>query len=241
MSNTKNVILTAVLTSILTTVVTYFGIDLLKKKPWGKSKTVEVPLILGLSQAEAEAVLRAQDLKLSIIESRPNQAFPAGTICVQAPVRGDRVPKGSVITAVLSAGIPTVKVPSVVGKDITQATALIAKAGLALGKVQRKTHPTIPKDRVIASQPLPGKELRRGAKVDLVVSQGQDLGEVPKVRGRYLKTAKRKIIEAGFVVGTIKWRDSDDYDDYQVIRQKPDPGTKAPKGSPIDLVVNRGD
>ena len=241
MSNTKNVILTAVLTSILTTVVTYFGIDLLKKKPWSKSKTVEVPLILGLSHAEAEAVLRNQNLKLSIIESRPNQAFPAGTICVQAPVRGDRVPKGSVVTAVLSAGVPKVAVPPVVGKDLAEATAMLSKAGLTLGKVNRATHATIPKDRVISSQPLPGKEVKRGTKVALTISKGQDTGEVPKVRGRYLKSAKRKIIEAGFVVGKIKWRDSDDYDDYQVIRQEPAPGTKAPKGSKIDLVVNRGD
>ncbi|MCD6498506.1 MAG: PASTA domain-containing protein [Deltaproteobacteria bacterium] len=239
--SSKNVIVTAVLTSILTTIVTYFGLDIIRKRPWAKSNKVDVPLVLGLSQAQAESVLRQQGLKLSIMERRPDRAFPAGTICTQVPVRGDHVPRGSVVTAVLSTGIARVKVPAIVGKDIATATAALSKAGLKVGAVRRIHHPTMAKDLVVAVKPLPGATVDRGKAIDITVSEGLDTAEVPKLKGRYYSSAKKKIIEAGFVVGKVRWRDNDDYDDYQVLGQEPKAGTKAPKGSPIDITVNRGD
>ena len=241
MSQTRNTIVTAMLTSVLTTVLTYFGVDLIKRRPWAKTaRLVEVPSVVGMTRAEAELVLRQRGLRLVVVEKRPNTVFPKGAVTRQAPVRGELVPKGAVVAVVLSAGEDKVAVPSVVGKTLSEATSMLASAGLNVGEVEEKAHASVPKGRVLETSPLPGTKVPRGSKVRLVVSAGPELGEVPKVVGRYYRSAKKKIIEAGFVVGKVRWTDDEDYDEYQVLKQDPPPGTKAPKGSPVNLVVNTG-
>ncbi len=242
MSQTRNTIVTAMLTAVLTTILTYFALDLLKRKPWKRQAAlVEVPAVVGMSRAEAELLLHQRGLRLVVVEKRPNGVFPKGTVARQAPVRGERIPKGSIVAVVLSAGQDKVTVPAVVGKTQAEATTALAAAGLSVGAVEPKPHASVPKGRVIESRPLPGEKVQRGTKVRLVVSSGPETGEVPRVVGRYYRSAKKRIMEAGFVVGKVRWADDEDYDEYQVLRQDPKPGTKAPKGTPIDLVVNRGD
>jgi serine/threonine-protein kinase len=237
---TRNTIITAALTSVLTTIIVFFGLDYLRSRPWTDGQSTEVPLILGLTQAQAESVLRQQGLKLSILERRPSADFRAGTVSVQVPDKGKKVPKGSVVTAVMSSGQPRAKIPAVVGKPLTKATTLLTGAGFKLGPVKKQENPA-PQNQVIASVPAPGAEHKKGGTVQLTVSAGPGLIEVPKVEGGYYGSAKKKIIEAGFVVGKISWRDSFDYDSYKVLDQDPEPGEKAAKGSAIKLTVNRGE
>ncbi len=242
MSQTRNTIVTAMLTAVLTTILTYFTVDLLRRRPW-KSQTalVEVPAVVGMRRAEAELVLQQRGLRLVVVEKRPNGVFPKGAVARQAPVRGERIPKGSIVAVVLSAGEDKVAVPAVVGKTLAEATTALAAAGLAVGAVEDKPHASVPKGRIVETSPLPGVKVQRATKVKLVVSAGPETGEVPRVVGRYYRSAKKKIIEAGFVVGKVHWADNEDYDEYQVLRQDPKAGTKAPKGTAIDLVVNRAD
>lgn len=242
--SSRNVIITAALTSVLTTICVYFGLDYLKsykRSQPGPSKTVEVPLILGLPHAQADNVIRQAGLKLQVLERRPDSNYPKNAICVQMPVRGTKLPRGSVVTAVLSDGQPKIAVPQVVGSPLDQAKTRLEQAGFKVGRVTSAPHPTVPKDMVIACTPLPGTQHKSGTAIQLIVSTGSQDAEVPKVYGQFYKNAKKKIIEAGFVVGSVRWRDDDDHDEYIVLSQSPKPGTKALKGSKVDIVVNRGD
>lgn len=242
MMSSRNVIITAVLTSILTTICVYFGLELIKgarsKKREGQ---VEVPLILGLPHAQADNVLRQTGLKLQVLERRPDANFQRDQICEQVPPKGAKLPVGAVVTAVISEGQPKITVPQVVGIALPQARAMLERANFKLGRVTTAPHPSIPKDHISACSPLPGTTQKLGARVDLTVSAGPDDAEVPKVTGIYYGSAKKKIIQAGFVVGKVKWRDNEDYDDYVVISQDPKAGTRGPKGSKVDITVNKGD
>lgn len=240
-TTTRNTIITAILTSVLTTIIVFFGLDYLKSAEWSKTENTEVPLILGLTQAQAESVLRQEGLKLKVLGKRPSADFKPDTVSVQAPEKGMKVPKGSVVTAVLSSGQPKKSVPQVAGKTLAEATRSIAQAGFKLGPVKKRNHPSAPQNQVIAVSPPAGSEQKKGTQIVLTISKGPGETEVPKVEGGYYGSAKKKIIKAGFLVGKVSWRDSFDYDSYQVLDQNPEPGEKAPKGSKIDLVVNRGD
>lgn len=239
--NTRNTIITAVLTSMLTSILTFFGLDYLKSRRWSEEDKTEVPLILGLTQAQAESVLRQQGLKLTILERKPNADFSANTVCVQSPPKGKSVPKGSVVTAVISTGQPKAKVPPIIGKPLTSATRLLTQAGFKVGPITKKKHPSLPKDQVMAATPAPGATAKKGATIRLTLSEGVGEIEVPKIRGKYYNSGKKAIIEAGFVVGEVKWRDDLDHDSYIILRQEPKAETKAPKGSKINIWVNRGD
>lgn len=240
--SSRNVIITAFLTSVLTTICVYFGLELMKsyrkKKPKGQ---VEVPLILGLPHAQADNVLRQAGLKLQVLERRPSADFQKDTICEQVPPKGTKLPVGAIVTAVISEGQPKAVVPQVVGLPIQQARTMLEKAKFKVGRVSTIAHESLPKDSVVSCSPLPGSTQKRGSKVNLTVSAGPGLAEVPKVTGTYHRSAKKRIIKAGFVVGKVRWRDNEDYDEYMVLSQSPKAGTKAPKGSKIDISVNRGD
>jgi serine/threonine-protein kinase len=77
--------------------------------------------------------------------------------------------------------------------------------------------------------------------VKLLVSSGPAALDVPKLTGLYLKKAKEEVEKAGFQVGATTWTYNEDRSPYVVLRQDPEAGTKAAKGSKINLVVNEGD
>ena len=238
--SSRNVIITSILTSVLTTICVYFGLDKLKSyKSGGSKRKVDVPLVLGLSHAQADNVLRQAGLKLQVLEHKPHPKFQKGTICTQVPPKGTRLPAGSVVTVVISEGQPMATIPQVTGMHVKQARAALKREKFVVTRVTTEAHPTVAKDHVTAITPLPGTKQKRGSKVSLKVSSGPEQAEVPKVKGKYYRSAKKAIIEAGFVVGKVKWRENDDYDDYIVLSQNPKAGTKAPKGSKIDITVNR--
>ena len=63
---------------------------------------------------------------------------------------------------------------------------------------------------------------------------------VPKVKGKKLKKAKRKIERANCTVGKVKKKPSDKVDKGRVIKQKPKPETRKPAGAAVKLVVSKG-
>ena len=75
--------------------------------------------------------------------------------------------------------------------------------------------------------------------VDLVVSKGPATISVPGVVGRSLARAREDLQKAGFTVGNLRFRVDDDRMDGVILDQNPAAKQEAPKGSAVDLVVNR--
>jgi uncharacterized delta-60 repeat protein len=63
-------------------------------------------------------------------------------------------------------------VPRAKGKTLKRAKSLIRAHACSVGKVKHITSRTVAKGQVIAQKPKPGKRLRHGAKVNLVVGRG---------------------------------------------------------------------
>ncbi len=63
-------------------------------------------------------------------------------------------------------------VPKVRGNSLLRAKARIRRAGCSVGKVRRAYSSSIRRGRVISQKPRPGARLRRGAKINLMVSKG---------------------------------------------------------------------
>jgi alpha-tubulin suppressor-like RCC1 family protein len=64
-------------------------------------------------------------------------------------------------------------VPKVKGKSLSAAKRAIKAHNCSVGKIKRATSSTVKKGRVISQKPRPGRRLRHGAKVNLVVSKGR--------------------------------------------------------------------
>ncbi|MEO0206513.1 MAG: PASTA domain-containing protein, partial [candidate division WOR-3 bacterium] len=93
------------------------------------------------------------------------------------------------------------------------------------------------KDKIISTLPGAGSRAKKGDAVAIVLSGGAESVDVPRVIGRALSTAKRIIEEKGFVVGSVSYEVSTEFDVGIIMAQNPRAGTKAKKGSKIDLVV----
>jgi beta-lactam-binding protein with PASTA domain len=90
--------------------------------------TIEVPDVRHLPFEAAAARLRGASLGIQKTDSTAS-VEPEGTVLNQDPIPGSRVPAGSVVSVVLSAG-GVVAVPSVVGLDERAAVTLLARRRL---------------------------------------------------------------------------------------------------------------
>jgi hypothetical protein len=69
---------------------------------------------------------------------------------------------------------PTLRpVPNVLGKRLKAAKHAIKAAGFRVGKITFRFSAKAKKGRVISQKPKPGKHLKRGARVNMVVSKGR--------------------------------------------------------------------
>ena len=129
-----------------------------------------------------------------------------------------------------------VKVPNVVGRQVGEATSILAKAGLR-AEVQEVPNPG-PKGRVLAQNPRAGSSVRGGTAVTLLVSSGKGGGTIvlPNVVGLPVGTARALLGALGLRV-TIGYTSNGSPD--RVVNQSPPPGTQLPRGSNVTLVVGR--
>jgi hypothetical protein len=71
------------------------------------------------------------------------------------------------------ASSPRCLVPKVVGKTLARAKAALKKNQCRLGRLRRSYSPRVKKGRVVSQSVRPGRKLRNGTRVNLVVSRGR--------------------------------------------------------------------
>jgi membrane peptidoglycan carboxypeptidase len=127
---------------------------------------VGVPSVVGLSQGDAEARLRAAGF--AVIVHHVASAQPKGRVVRQAPAPGTRLAQGRNVVIAVSAGVKggDAIVPGVVGLQVNVARALLSASGLSSGlSYSGNGRP----GRVSAQSPSAGARLPRGSYVTLVV------------------------------------------------------------------------
>jgi hypothetical protein len=137
-------------------------------------------------------------------------------------------------------GGSNVIVPDVVGMAQATAEAAIVAADLTVGTVTTDYSPTVPAGDVISQDPTGGASVAPGTSVDLVVSLGILMVDVPDVVGMAQAAAESAIVAADLVVGTVSTSSSETVPAGDVISQDPTGGSSVPAGSSVDLVVSTG-
>jgi beta-lactam-binding protein with PASTA domain len=133
------------------------------------------------------------------------------------------------------AGIP---VPALAGRRLEEAERQLREHGLEVGDVLELPHPDQPVGVVVAQSPLPGQQLRPGARVSLGVSSGPPRARVPDVAGL---TAERAAALARMIGFQVSQREEESEAPVgTVIRVEPAPGTEHVVPAPLVLVVSSG-
>ncbi|GAV23720.1 protein kinase domain-containing protein [Carboxydothermus pertinax] len=131
-------------------------------------------------------------------------------------------------------------VPDVRGLGIIEAKQKLVELGFQNINISSTYHDTIPKDKVISIDPMPGERVKVVRPIYLVVSKGKEIVLVPDVREKSIEDARVALENAGLAVGEI----SEIYDERlpagTVIEQDPEPNTEIEKGSKIKLILSKG-
>lgn len=214
---------------------------------------VALPDVVGMQEADAVTRLKAAQLSPQVV-SEPSATVPAGVVMAQLPdaawLAANPVKKNNwlawigvaavvlvlAILAVLFLGGNKVEVPDVVGMTQEEATAEIEDAGLAVGEVKLQPSDEAPKDEVLSQSPAPGEEVREDTRVDLVVSAGEELVEVPDVVG-LTQTEAIRTLQAEGLVASPKTEPTDKEDPGTVIAQSPEAGIEVAPGEVIEITV----
>jgi beta-lactam-binding protein with PASTA domain/tRNA A-37 threonylcarbamoyl transferase component Bud32 len=135
------------------------------------------------------------------------------------------------------------RVPSHPVPDVHNRTEADATAALVALKFKVVPHPeyvngTEP-GQVTAQQPAPGEKLKEGRTVVLTVSKGPQPIPVPDLSDLTKAAAVDAITKAGFRVGNVTEKTSEDVDAGGVLDWSPKEGL-VPTGRAIDLVVSSG-
>jgi len=209
-----------------------------------------VPDVVGLPVDQAFVRLQTAGFKGDT--TKVTSTRPPNTVLSQSPVAGTQTQKGSVVQLRISKGNgQQATVPRVVGLTEPIATAKLGAAGLK-ARVTRVAS-TKPKGLVVTQDPAQATQAARGSVVALAVSDGPTTtttttgtsttpsapgSKVPRVIGMGQAAAFTRLEQAGFRVDSFPVTSSRPRG--LVIRQRPEPGTRAAPRSVVRLAVSLG-
>jgi serine/threonine-protein kinase len=139
-----------------------------------------------------------------------------------------------------------IRVPDVVGKDFEAAFDILTNHNLRLKKISRYCD-VVPEGYVIKQSPSPGRKVRKGRRITLVVSKGKAYLFVPDVKGMTLPLARNAIHRAGgpfgegaLRIGYIAHVHSEEVKEGVVMAQSPFAMTRVARGTGVNLLISLG-
>jgi eukaryotic-like serine/threonine-protein kinase len=195
-------------------------------------QVVRVPDVTGRSLAQARQEISAAGLTPGSVTRVFSSDVPNGQVVSTDPAgAADRAP-GTAVAITVSRGEP-VEVPDVVGESVADAQQELEDAGLKVVLAPGKVYSDkADKDTVAVESPDAGQQAGTGDTVTITVSKGQQMVDVPDVKGKHEDDAKQILQDAGFDVRVINVFFGD-----TVFSESPDGGGQAPKGATITIWV----
>ena len=208
------------------------GLFLTNSGPTG-STLPQLPNVVGLTQAEAEALLG--DYVVTITRAHDGR-IPKDRVASQIPLATVRVQKGSGVVLTISDGPGDSVVPvDLVGMSLIDARTALSAVGLLVTATE-----AVPSDAaqgtVLKVTPEPGSTITAGTGVVLQIASGEIT--VPSLIGTEALQAKTILVQAGFFVKEVEGYDSNQPIGV-VIRQAPDAGTTQTIGKSVTITINK--
>ena len=129
--------------------------------------------------------------------------------------------------------------PTTEGRPLAEVQAELNAMGLA-STVEEEFSDDVESGSITHSDPSGGEPVHKRAEVQLYVSKGVDMKNVPDVSGKSQDDAKKVLTEAGLALGAITDAYSEDVPQGQVISQSVPSGTSVPHDTAVDVVLSKG-
>ncbi|MDT0493001.1 Stk1 family PASTA domain-containing Ser/Thr kinase [Streptomyces griseus] len=192
---------------------------------------VRVPDVSGSSLADARRALKKVGLLPGMVTKEFSEDVARGEVIRTEPRAGtDRTPD-TAVALVISKGSP-IGVPDLTGLSVEAATAKLEGEGLKAEVLPGRVHSSEAEGNIARQSPGEGTEAAEGDTIELTVSKGPRMLDVPDVTGRDVDEARATLEEAGFEVKVdrpfLSFSDT-------IARQSVKGGEQAPEGSTITI------
>ena len=215
-------------------------------------KETLVPRIIGLSEKEAEKLLKDAGLLPSPVTEHTDQV-EKGYVFYQRPMEGTKILEGEEVIYSVSAGpfgqeVPDevqedkeVLLPSLLGKSQREGEELLKELGLVV-RVRRDYSDDAAAGIIMEQVPHQNSRLTSGEEVTLWVSLGRKIEEtkakIPSVLGKTRGEAETILKGAGYQVSVTE-REDTDANVGRVLSQSPAAGTEVVEKGRIQLVIGK--
>ena len=203
-----------------------------------------VPPLAGIIEGEARNLIASNGWTI-VIASERNDDIPAGSVVRTEPAEGSKLKEGQTLTIVVSEGPTFATLPDISGAESQSAIDQLTALGLVV--TPRDTNSEeVPAGIVIGwnvpEQPglNPGDQLLKGTAIDLLVSVGPELREVPMLVGLKLEDAQKLITDLGLVLVETPAAKSNAADKGLIGAQSPIPGEKVARETGIAYSISLG-
>ncbi len=206
----------------------------IERARFGRRATLLVPPVIGLAQADAEALIEAQGLEVGEVRRVIDEGVAIGAIAGQDPVAGERIRAGREVD--LELAVRAVRVPDLIGIHADKAADRLEALGLRAEFARKDTITgRVPAHTINRQDPAGGKELPEGSPVELWIEAVSVA--VPAVEGLPLERARALIEGAGLSVGRVDKVLVADRTEGEVLGQSPSAGELVRPGQRVDLSV----
>lgn len=207
-------------------------------------KEVTIPQVTGLSQEEAEIVLRGSGLYLVVVDSTYSDKAPLGTVVEQTPPQLSHAKPGRPVYVVMNARTKRlIPLPELHDVSYRQAEATLRSVGLRIDKVEYE--PSLYPDNVLDIRDgdvsiEAGTRLQEGTGVVLVIGrrQGNAMVTVPALLGMTMSQARAALLNAGLTIGAYIYDEEptpETLENYIIYQQSPTEGASMQEGSPVNI------
>lgn len=208
--------------------------------PPARIVVLPVPDLVGLTQPEAEEVLRAAGWTVEVDLTRRNDTT-AGDVLEVDPGPGSRLGPGEPVTITVSEGQEMVAVPDdLAGQGFDEARAVLFELGLGSAAEENRFDEEVPAGVAIGVVDGTPSELERGSTVGLVVSDGPAPRTVPAGLQGSTQAAATEAIEGVQLAVEVDPQFNDDVAEGVVVSVRPGSGSEVPRGATVTIEVSRG-
>ncbi|MBO8127683.1 MAG: Stk1 family PASTA domain-containing Ser/Thr kinase [Peptococcaceae bacterium] len=203
---------------------------------------VTVPNVEGMLLAEAREKLEARGLRVSVSEEYSNDVERGHVIHQDIPPEST-VKRGRTIFLTVSKGPEMLRVPDVTNQPVTDAEAILKRAGFEVGEVKNVYSELVAEGLVVRQEPEPDTRHPRDTRVTLYVSQGATpaWNAMPNLIGLTLTDARNEIALAGLQLEEDMPRvRSEEWPAGRVVAQDPLPGVPVTEGEKVHLTLSAG-
>lgn len=200
----------------------------------------QIPNVIGKQKDEAIKILEDAGLNPIIQTSRFDQKYQRDHVIFQNPSPNMTVKTNRRVYLTISGGDPQIKMPSLVGKTIRDATVTLERLGLSIGKVD-SVESEFPAGIIVEQQFQQGKEISKGSAVNFKLSIGPQVGmvRVPSLFGQTLSEAEKILKNNSLRVGNKVYIFSQNYLPNTVVDQYPSINTLTKIGDSVTVTLTR--